>query len=360
MSVIEDYQAIRPQKAGRIYDLVKEAGVDVRFWEVSKITGLPIDPYENTYQNAKWTFGGGAEPLVACVWWSEISVHAGGLLREGNAKQDMERMANQLAQNKGVDASASRRLRNKITKARAFDQLMSEAYRRRKPVRVVLLEGKRAEDDESEASKASHRLLDAALWFVHEYDPFTGKFQLVRGVPPPETAAADPFDNAEDPGEDPALQELLNSSSLSDTERAAIIKARVGQGYFRDALIRRWKGCAVTQCKEPILLIASHIKPWSLCTTRAERLSPDNGILLTPNLDKAFDRGLISFDDALKIVLHPKLDQHTQNTLGIDPRLQLRTRSYIGMQPFLKWHRQNFGFEPKDNVFLDVANDAER
>ena len=126
-----------------------------------------------------------------------------------------------------------------------------------------------------------------------------------------------------------------------------MVKLRVGQGYFRKALIERWKGCAVTGCKDESLLIASHIKPWSKCTTRAERLSPDNGILLSPNLDKAFDRGYISFDDNFKILIHDK-NFHLQavNTLPILRTHTLSSREHIGMRPFLKWHRQFHGFEP--------------
>ena len=44
------------------------------------------------------------------------------------------------------------------------------------------------------------------------------------------------------------------------------------------------------------VLIASHIKPWK-DSDENERLDIDNGLLLCPNHDKAFDRGYISFDD---------------------------------------------------------------
>jgi len=47
-----------------------------------------------------------------------------------------------------------------------------------------------------------------------------------------------------DLGTDPLLQQLIQN--LSDTERDAVIKARVGQGPYRDALFERWSGCSVT------------------------------------------------------------------------------------------------------------------
>ena len=47
------------------------------------------------------------------------------------------------------------------------------------------------------------------------------------------------------------------------------------------------------------VLIASHIKPWYRATNE-ERVNPMNGLILTPNLDKVFDLGLITFDPAEK------------------------------------------------------------
>jgi len=47
---------------------------------------------------------------------------------------------------------------------------------------------------------------------------------------------------------------------LTDTEREALIKARVGQSDYRNDLLAYWGGCAVTDCCVPALLRASHIK----------------------------------------------------------------------------------------------------
>ena len=163
----------------------------------------------------------------------------------------------------------------------------------------------------------------------------------------PPRVTKDPFDDAPEPGTEEYFIEWMNNAPLSDTEKDVLVKVRVGQGYFRKALLKRWKGCAVNNCRSESLLIASHIKPWSKCVTRAERLSPDNGILLSPTLDKAFDVGLISFNDKFKILLHAKLDLQTKNTLPIIESMNL-TQQHEGMKPFLKWHRQFHGFEPPD------------
>jgi hypothetical protein len=86
--------------------------------------------------------------------------------------------------------------------------------------------------------------------------------------------------------------------ALSDTERDAVVKARIGQGRFRQDLIDYWTNCAVTDCVDKRLLRASHIRPWSTSSLR-DRLSHYNGLLLSPTLDACFDCGLISFDDAV-------------------------------------------------------------
>ena len=86
--------------------------------------------------------------------------------------------------------------------------------------------------------------------------------------------------------------------SLTEKERDAYIKARIGQGVFREKLINLWQGaCSVTGCEQLDILIASHIKPWSKCPTSKEATDMMNGLLLIPNLDSLFDKGFISFDN---------------------------------------------------------------
>lgn len=75
--------------------------------------------------------------------------------------------------------------------------------------------------------------------------------------------------------------------------------------------------------------------------TKAERLSPANGLLLTPHLDKLFDRGLITFTDSFDIVLSSKLTIDSQNALNVANRPNLRLRTFTDMRPYLEWHREN-------------------
>jgi putative restriction endonuclease len=90
------------------------------------------------------------------------------------------------------------------------------------------------------------------------------------------------------------------------TETMANVKLRRGQDYFRDAVLNNFGGrCGITQLAVRELLIASHILPWG--THVAERLNVRNGLSLSRLHDAAFDQGLITFDDSLRLLLSPNL-----------------------------------------------------
>ena len=90
------------------------------------------------------------------------------------------------------------------------------------------------------------------------------------------------------------------------TETTANVKLRRGQEYFRDAVLNNFGGrCGVTELAVRELLVASHILPWG--THVAERLNVRNGLCLSRLHDAAFDRGLVTFDDKLRLVLSPRL-----------------------------------------------------
>ena len=89
------------------------------------------------------------------------------------------------------------------------------------------------------------------------------------------------------------VQELQQVPSA--TERDALTKARLGQGLFRQRVTEQEPICRVTGLARQEFLIASHIKPWRDCDHQ-ERLDGANGLLLSPHVDKLFDRHWISFD----------------------------------------------------------------
>jgi hypothetical protein len=132
---------------------------------------------------------------------------------------------------------------------------------------------------------------------------------------------------------------------VPETERDAIIAARLGQGSFRAGLMRAYKRkCAVTGTDVPELLRASHIKPWR-DSNNAERLCVDNGLLLVANLDAAFDTKLISFSDTGRMLFHKRLGPRPYLTLGIKEGSSLNRPPSPTQKKYLKHHRKATGLK---------------
>lgn len=135
------------------------------------------------------------------------------------------------------------------------------------------------------------------------------------------------------------IEEINKSPRLTPTQKQALIKARIGQGNFRDRLIERWGGkCAVTGVSVLELLRASHIKPWAMASDN-ERLDPDNGLLLVATLDAAFDKHLISFSDDGKMLLSERLGAGGYALLGVSPDAQLHKALNAQQKAHLREHR---------------------
>lgn len=116
------------------------------------------------------------------------------------------------------------------------------------------------------------------------------------------------------------LEQIISDQTTTTTEKTALIKSKIGQGIFRDKVLQHWTSCAVTGFSDTSLLVASHIKPWKK-STNSERLDQWNGLLLSPNLDKAFDKGFITFEKGGSILLSPLLIEATK--LGITPDMKI-------------------------------------
>jgi len=83
------------------------------------------------------------------------------------------------------------------------------------------------------------------------------------------------------------------------TETEGTRKIRTMQSFFRKVVLAAYDvKCCITENPIGDLLVASHILPWSKFPN--ERLNPRNGLCLAAHFDRAFDRGLISFDDSLR------------------------------------------------------------
>lgn len=94
--------------------------------------------------------------------------------------------------------------------------------------------------------------------------------------------------------EEAKIFEEIITANLESTEKEQLIKARKGQGKFRQNVEKFENKCRVSGVSAKNLLIASHIKPWRI-SSNTERLDGNNGLLLSPHIDKLFDQGWISF-----------------------------------------------------------------
>lgn len=129
---------------------------------------------------------------------------------------------------------------------------------------------------------------------------------------------------------------------LTGRDVQALTSRRVGQGYFRNRVRENYENrCCITGLSQPGLLVASHIKPWADAEPIGERLSSANGLLLNALHDKAFDRGLITLDKDLWVVVSAKVghDKASERLLWGIQGQQIRPARYA--QPaseFIEYH----------------------
>lgn len=142
----------------------------------------------------------------------------------------------------------------------------------------------------------------------------------------------------EDSDDHSFIDEIKNDALIPETEKTAIIQSRVGQGIFRKSLFDKYQGrCIITGIDHPKLLVASHIKPWAVSSNR-ERLSVDNGLLLSATYDRLFDSGLITFDSYGKIFLSSFIGAENIKRLRLSPGMSFDLRMSEKMKEYLSYH----------------------
>jgi putative restriction endonuclease len=136
-------------------------------------------------------------------------------------------------------------------------------------------------------------------------------------------------------------QQIVNDSAVRETDRLAIIRARSGQGLFKDRVSRIESRCRITGVENPVHLIASHCKPWR-DSTNEERLDGENGLLLTPSIDHLFDRGFIGFENDGDLIISPVAHHPSLRRMGIDTTRVVNVGGVTsGQKQFLEFHRNS-------------------
>lgn len=145
-------------------------------------------------------------------------------------------------------------------------------------------------------------------------------------------------------GEEPLAPELRIPNGPTEVER--IVRARRVQSFFRAAVLTTYDfACALSGITCVELLTASHIIPWSDSVER--RADPRNGLCLNALLDRAFDRGLFTFDDDLRVVISRRLtnslaDARLKCSLDQIEGVALRTPiRFLPDREAIRFHRAN-------------------
>lgn len=134
-------------------------------------------------------------------------------------------------------------------------------------------------------------------------------------------------------------ERVVADTSIRETERDAIIRARQGQGLFKQRVMQIERLCRITGVKNPAHLVASHCKPWR-DSSNEERLNGENGLLLTPSVDHLFDRGFIGFEDSGRLIVSPVAHTASLQRMGVETQRMVNVGSFSeGQRKFLDFHR---------------------
>ena len=146
----------------------------------------------------------------------------------------------------------------------------------------------------------------------------------------------------------PIVDEIEEIPIPKGLERMGIAKYRVNQSFFRRAVLSAYAdACCVTGINDVRLLTASHIKPWASCSTGDEKTTPANGLCLNALHDRAFDRGLITIDATLHLVLSKTLKEVLSSSVYNDYFLRYEGKvialpqHHSPKKDFLEYHNEH-------------------
>ena len=125
---------------------------------------------------------------------------------------------------------------------------------------------------------------------------------------------------------------------LKEKDKETVIKARIGQGRYRELLKQKWNNTeSISDYANPDFMRASHIKPWKNCDNK-ECIDPENGLLLKPDNDFLFDQGYISFNDDGSIIFSKYLSEQDIKEFYLSEKIKIKQVSQK-MKDYLSYHR---------------------
>lgn len=176
--------------------------------------------------------------------------------------------------------------------------------------------------------------MDRAVWeeFNADWERLALESELLRRKL---DADAKPADDAD--------EQLVPDDYSGETKRV-ITEQRIKQSFFRRAVLSSYGGrCCMSGLPDTRLLVASHIVPWS--QDKANRLNPSNGLCLSALHDRAFDQGLITLSDDLKVLVSEQLKQQkdpyiAEVLLPVDGHGIKVPERFAPKPEFIRWHRE--------------------
>lgn len=126
------------------------------------------------------------------------------------------------------------------------------------------------------------------------------------------------------------VEEILESSDETVSETKKQVR-RLKQGEYRRKLLDNFG--PFTKVTDDRILVACHIKPFSVCKNDDERYDSKNGIIMTPTYHTLFDLEFISFKNDGSLLVSPFLSNITKQRLNLRDckkhRLQSGSDKYL-------------------------------
>ena len=133
-------------------------------------------------------------------------------------------------------------------------------------------------------------------------------------------------------------------SDYSGGTRLVTREERIGHSLFRRSILSAYNHrCCISGLSVPRLLTSGHIRPWALDV--ANRLNPSNGLCLSVIHHKAFDTGIISIREDMKVMVSrvsvPSDDFFEHAITSFEGKKITLPEKFWPDKDFLAYHREN-------------------
>ena len=116
--------------------------------------------------------------------------------------------------------------------------------------------------------------------------------------------------------EENRIKEYIKEKKITKEKSEIIFNARIGQGEYKNALLKDIPVCIFTEVSDERLLDACHIKPWVRASDE-EKIDSKNGLTLTPTYHRLLDRGFITFDNKGNLLVSPYITNFNIGRLSL-------------------------------------------